>query len=160
MSIKKTLFGCESVLPNFVSTYNKFIDNFIIDKVTGAIKCVMPEVQIDKNKLVRWVSMCVALDSIDESSAISLATQKKFNEKDYKIAVLEKALQLGCEIFYKDSGYEDCPMCEDASGFCDSYHKCKTCHSQTGYCPENKEGACWVDYFKYEAERLLNKNQK
>lgn len=93
MNKDKTLFGCESLLPNFINQYNKAVDSYIYDKVSGAIRYAMPEIRIDRDKLVKWVNMCIKLDNIDKEASISLAIQRKFDEKDHKIEILEHALR-------------------------------------------------------------------
>lgn len=93
MNKDKTLFGCESLLPNFINQYNKAVDSYIYDKVSGAIRYAMPEIHIDRDKLVKWVNMCIKLDNIDKEASLSLAIQRKFEEKDRKIEILEHALR-------------------------------------------------------------------
>lgn len=93
MSKNKTLFGCESLLPNFIKQCNNAVDSYIYDKVSGAIRYAMPEIHIDRDKLVKWVNMCIKLDNIDKEASLSLAIQRKFDEKDHKIEILEHALR-------------------------------------------------------------------
>lgn len=47
----KTIFGCESLIPNFLMQVDKAYDNFIFDKIDNTIRCSMPEMQIDVEKL-------------------------------------------------------------------------------------------------------------
>jgi hypothetical protein len=62
-----------------------------------AIKTYMPTVVFDREKLERWVKLCVKLDNIDNTDLINMATAKKFEELKYRLSLTEKALELACE---------------------------------------------------------------
>lgn len=54
-------------------------------------------IQIDKQKFEHWLNFCAKLEQIDKSELIDIAIKRKFDEKDHRIAVLERALKLACE---------------------------------------------------------------
>lgn len=86
MSInKKTLFGCESILPNFISKVNESYDNYCFNKVVDEIKITMPEIIIDRPKLEKWVNMCVRLENIDKETRDELGFKMKLAEKDQQL---------------------------------------------------------------------------
>lgn len=86
MSInKKTLFGCESILPNFISKLNSDYNNYYFDKITNEIKVIMPEIIIDRPKLEKWVNMCVRLENIDKETRDELGFKMKLAEKDQQL---------------------------------------------------------------------------
>lgn len=78
-------------------------------------------------------------------------------EQDHKIAVLERALKLACKRYWDDCGMEDCPYGENES-FDTNNKKCQSCSDNSGM-TENKDGCCWVEFFKSQAESDI-KNEK
>jgi hypothetical protein len=128
---KNTIFGCESIMPNFIKEVRSCYDNYIYDEITGAIKVRMPLVEIDHDKLEKWVNMCIHLDNIDKEGQDELGLRIKIAELQHQLKVSEKALELACEKL----AYNWCfQMGEDA--FCGD---CKP---------------CLIDYFKEQAKEM------
>ena len=94
---KTTLFGCESIIPNFIKEVRSCYDDYIFDEITGAIKVRMPQVEIDHDKLERWVNMCIHLENIDKEGQDELGLRMKIAQLQYQLALTEKALELACE---------------------------------------------------------------
>ena len=90
---KKTLFGCESILPNFISKVNESYDNYCFNKVVDEIKITMPEIIIDRPKLEKWVNMCICLENIDKEAREELGFKMKLAQKDEQIASLENKIE-------------------------------------------------------------------
>lgn len=94
---KTTLFGCESIIPNFIKEVRSCYDDYIFDEITGAIKVRMPQVEIDHDKLERWVNMCIHLENIDKEGQDELGLRMKIAQLQYQLALTEKALELACK---------------------------------------------------------------
>lgn len=94
---KSIIFGCDSVLPDFITQVQRGYNNYIYDEVTGAIKVRFPELQIDQERLEKWVKMCLHLERLDKEELNELGLRKKIVDKDHQIKVLEKALELACD---------------------------------------------------------------
>ena len=110
---KSTIFGEESFFDNYMVEIYEAKDNYVYDKVSGAIKVAMPNVQISEERLKKWVNLCLKLDNIDKSDLIDMATQKKFFDLQHRLDVAEKALELACNEelrsfgeYDEDYGYE------------------------------------------------------
>ena len=95
----KTIFGEEHFLDNTMCEIfyekNKEIDDYIFDNIYATSTKI--GITVDKDKLRRWLILSGQLEQIDKSDLIDIAIKKKFDEKDHRIAVLERALKLACE---------------------------------------------------------------
>lgn len=85
-----TVFGEEHFLDSTMVYVAKQTDNIILDEIHKAT--VRVGVQVDEEKLKRWLKLCGELEHIDESALIDIATQKKFADKDQQIRSLEEQL--------------------------------------------------------------------
>ncbi len=91
----KTIFGEENFIDKEMINVYKLYDEQLTD---GIYACATKMgIQIDKQKFEHWLNFCAKLEQIDRSDLIDIAIKRKFDEKDYKIAVLERALELACE---------------------------------------------------------------
>ena len=60
----------------------------------GTIQAILRVgVDVDKEKLEKWLDLCVKLESIDESTLIDIAISKKFKELNDKIYQLKQELK-------------------------------------------------------------------
>lgn len=93
---KPTIFGEESfMIPNMVEQlYHKEME-FRDDVLFGRIAC---DFNLDKEKVKRQLELCNKLENIDKTDLIDMATKKKLLDKDYEIKVLQKALELACDL--------------------------------------------------------------
>ena len=127
-----------------------FIDKYMVEIVTKQEQYILDEmckasikmgVHINKERLQKWLKLCMQLENIDQTALIDIATRKKFTEKnniiaqkDKEINILQKALRLACADYY------------DVDMYC--YHQCnKDCCSAISC-----DYQCLVDYYKNKAE--------
>ena len=104
----RTIFGEENFFNKEMAKLYKAQDECVLNEMSIAIKTYMPTVVFDREKLERWVKLCIKLDNIDNTDLISMATAKKFEELKDQLALTEKALELAC----KNSKFEDaCEYC-------------------------------------------------
>ena len=95
---KSTIFGEEhfidTTMINLVKQKNDAIDNYIFERMENEIKGTMfvemPQVIIDKEKLKKWVTLCMKLENIEHSDLIDMATKKKITDLEAKLAESEK----------------------------------------------------------------------
>lgn len=102
------IFGEDSFFNKQMATVYKAQDEYVYNEMSMAIKTYMPTVVFDREKLERWVNLCLKLDDIDNSDLIDMATAKKFKELKQQLSLTEKALELACE----DVGCDVCPLDE------------------------------------------------
>ena len=74
---------------------------------------------------------------------------KRIKELEEQNKKLERALELFGEYYWNDCGYEDCPCGEGRYGGFE-YERCVPCCDEY---TKNKDGCCWVKYFKWLAEK-------
>ena len=91
------IFGEDNFFNKEMAKFYKAQDEYVYNEMSMAIKKYMPTVVFDREKLERWVKLCVKLDNIDKSDLIDMATQKKFAELKDQLALTEKALELACK---------------------------------------------------------------
>lgn len=106
------------------------------------------------------LSFCHMKETINFPLALndySVLLNQMFEEKETKIEVLERALEFACKRYWDDCGMEDCPYGENES-FDANNKKCQSCSDNSGM-TENKDGCCWVEFFKSQAESDI-KNEK
>ena len=108
------IFGEDNFFNKEMAKFYKAQDEYIYNEMSMAIKTYMPTVVFDREKLERWVKLCVKLDNIDNTDLINIATQKKFEELKDKLALTEKALELACEDM-------ECNCCPLDVTICDSW---------------------------------------
>ena len=90
----KTILGEEHFIDKNMLKIYKLYDEQLTDGIyTYATKM---GIQIDKQKFEHWLNFCAKLEQIDKSDLIDIAIKRKFDEKDYRIAVLERALKKAC----------------------------------------------------------------
>lgn len=97
----RKIFGEDSFFNKEMAKFYKAQDEYVYNEMSMAIKKYMPTVVFDREKLERWVKLCVKLDNIDNTDLIDMATQKKFKELKDQLALTEKALELACEEYSK-----------------------------------------------------------
>ena len=98
-----TIFGEENFFNKEMAKLYKAQDEYIYNEMSIAIKTYMPTVVFDREKLEKWVKLCVKLDNIDNTDLIDMATQKKFEELKDQLALTEKALEKSYEYHKKHS---------------------------------------------------------
>lgn len=98
------IFGAEHFISDFVEIYDIECQRIVIDAITKTIKCKMPEVKIDEQKLKDWIVLCARLEHIDKSDLIDIAVKKKFADKDEELAIYKRALELACEKYINVDG--------------------------------------------------------
>lgn len=86
----KTIFGEEHFLDNTMCEIAKAVDDEVINNIYKTSLKV--GIKVNKDKLRRWLILCGQLENIDKSHLIDIAIKRKFDEKDHKNAVLERAL--------------------------------------------------------------------
>ena len=95
-----TIFGEEhfidTAMVELVEQRNRAIDNLVFEQMENVLKCEasvpMPNVVIDKDKLRKWVVLCMKLENVEESELVDIATRKKFLDLKQQIADLEAKL--------------------------------------------------------------------
>ncbi|MBQ7798061.1 MAG: hypothetical protein IJ371_02955 [Clostridia bacterium] len=70
-----------------------------------------------------------------------------------RLALTEKALELACSYLWEISGREDCPNAFSSEEF-DEINKCNCVHDE-----RNINGKCWIELFKYDAKKELEKSK-
>lgn len=97
-----TIFGEEHFLDDKMCAIAHEIDNEVLDNIHKSSLEI--GVRVDKNKLKHWLNLCGQLENIDRTALIDFAVQRKFNDKDRKIANLQeqnkklkRALKLACK---------------------------------------------------------------
>ena len=100
-----TIFGEEHFLDDkmceIAHERAKEIDKHILDNIYKSSLEI--GVRVDKDKLRHWLILCGQLENIDKTALIDIAVQRKFAEKDHRIADLQeqnkklkRALKLAC----------------------------------------------------------------
>ena len=124
------IFGEDSFFNKQMATVYKAQDEYVYNEMSMAIKTYMPTVVFDREKLERWVNLCLKLDNIDNSDLIDMATQKKFAELKDQLALTEKALELACKWINDTQEMDsDCPIyadCFRVEKDCDNWD-CENC---------------------------------
>ena len=91
----KTIFGEEHFIDREMINIYKLYDKQFTD---GVYACATKMgIEVNKRKFEHWLKFCAELEQIDKSDLIDIAIKRKFDEKDHRIAVLERALDLACE---------------------------------------------------------------
>lgn len=84
---KNTIFGEENfIIKDMVTEINNKLDNVIIDNLTNTIKYVLPEIQINHEKVKRWAMLCSRLENIEETELVNMATKKKITDLKDELA--------------------------------------------------------------------------
>lgn len=83
------IFGEDNFFNKEMAKFYKAQDEYVYNEMSMAIKTYMPTVVFDREKLERWVKLCVKLDNIDKSDLIDMAIQKKFSELNKRVKDLE-----------------------------------------------------------------------
>lgn len=136
------IFGEDSFFNKEMATFYKAQDEYVYNEMSMAIKTYMPTVVFDREKLERWVNLCVKLDNIDKSDLIDMATQKKFAELKDQIILTEKALELACKEYSKLYCWHHCSYDKEKAGFvCD--------------CCENGDYKFFKDNFLEQAKEMM-----
>lgn len=97
-----TIFGEQSFIDKEmvkITTQQRIIEE------QGIIKAILDMgVSVDKERLERWIQLCLKLETIDEQDLVDIATHKKFMELHHEINKLKteverhkQALYLACE---------------------------------------------------------------
>lgn len=99
------------------------------------------------------------LEALSEDALIGLYIQKCFDTDVEKsdlaeqLALTKKALELACSYIWEISGREDCPNSFSSEEF-DEINKCNCVHDE-----RNINGKCWIELFKYDAKKELEKSK-
>ena len=105
----------------------------------------MPNVIIDKERLEKWIDLCLKLENIDKSDLIDMATQKRFLEIQRENKVYKRAFELCCGHLINT--------------FCDFDKICEYCEFVNK--PKNKYDCKWncveevMKHFKCVAEKEI-----
>ena len=96
-----TIFGVEHFLDDKMCEMAQEIDNEVLDNIHKSSLEI--GVRVDKDKLRHWLILCGQLENNDKTALIDIAVQRKFDEKDHRIADLQeqnkklkRALKLAC----------------------------------------------------------------
>lgn len=98
------IFGEDNFFNKEMAKLYKAQDEVYFNEMSMTIKTYMPTIVFDREKLEKWVRLCIRLDDIDNTDLIDMATAKKFQELKEKLSLTEKALELACEAV-------DCDVC-------------------------------------------------
>ena len=81
------------------------IDEIVFDEMETIIRYRLPEIKIDKDRLKRWVVLCMKLENIEHSDLIDLAIKKKMSEirADERKKVCQQIKELIDPIFRQDT---------------------------------------------------------
>ena len=88
-----TIFGEEHFFDKLMVEVYESTNKYVYDKFSGAVKVAMPHVEIDEERLKRWINLCLKLDDIDKSDLIDMATRKKFMEQQDTINKLKREIE-------------------------------------------------------------------
>ena len=95
-SPKTTIFGEEhfidTTMIKLVQQKNEAVDNYIFEQMANSLKgsvfVEMPQVIIDKEKLKKWVVLCMKLENIEHSELVDMATKKRIADLESKLSKL------------------------------------------------------------------------
>lgn len=98
---KNTIFGEEHFIDTqmikLVEQRNNAIDNFVFEQMENTIKGTlfveMPKVEIDKEKLKKWVILCMKLENIEHSQLVDMATKKRIADLEAKLSEKDKEIE-------------------------------------------------------------------
>lgn len=114
---KNTIFGEENfIIKDMVTEINNKLGNVIIDNLTNTIKYVLPEIQINHEKVKRWAMLCSRLENIEETELVNMATKKKITDLKDELAQQKAMWQKLKEWIEKDHdwnlerGNNDCAL--------------------------------------------------
>lgn len=110
-----TIFGEEhfidTTMINLIEQRNNAIDDFVFQQmenvITGSGFIPMPQVVIDKEKLKKWITLCMKLENIEQSELIDMATKKKIADLEAKLAESKKPKEIRFNGFVIDCNYEE-----------------------------------------------------
>ena len=76
---------------HFIDRSMIHIIEYGVQKLTDGVyqQAVEYGLNVDKEKLAKWLEFCAKLECIDETELVDLATKRKFAEKDSRIESLE-----------------------------------------------------------------------
>ena len=99
---KSTIFGEENFFdPSMITLqYNNAVEKYVYDEFSMAVKMQFPNVSINKEKLTRWVKLCLHLDNIEYKELKDIALKKKISDLIEQRSLTEKALELACNDIY------------------------------------------------------------
>lgn len=95
MENKSTIFGEEHFIDiNMIHfEYNKAFDSFVFDEMTKTANMIFPRVKIDKEKLQKWIQLCMKLENIEQSELVDMATKKRITDLEAKLYEKDTELQ-------------------------------------------------------------------
>lgn len=90
-----TIFGNESFFDkNMVQLYEDAKKNVIIDRINEQIQLHFNiDAQIDKERLRKWINLCLRLENIEESELIKIATRMRINKLKKQVFELKEELK-------------------------------------------------------------------
>jgi hypothetical protein len=99
---KNTIFGEEHFIDTqmikLMEQRSNAIDNYVFEQMENTIKGTlfveMPKVEIDKEKLKKWVVLCSKLENIEHSELVDMATKKKIVDLKTKLEQSQKEKEL------------------------------------------------------------------
>ena len=99
---KNTIFGEEHFIDTqmikLVEQRNNAIDNYVFEQMDNVIKgslfVEMPQVEIDKEKLKKWVILCMKLENIEHSELVDIATKKTIADIESKLTESEENIKI------------------------------------------------------------------
>ena len=153
---KSTIFGNECffdpkmIILEYNRQLNDCINDCIIETLENNIKSIkysykIPNVIIDKERLKKWLDLCLKLENIDKSDLVDMATQKKFLEIQRENKVYKRAFELCCG--------------QLINIFCDFDKSCENCEVINKYKNKYKyKGNCVEEvmkHFKCVAEKEI-----
>ena len=101
--LETTIFGEESFFDKHMVKIYEATNKYVYDKFSSAIKVAMPQVEINEERLKRWINLCLKLENIEQSELIDMATQKRFLELKHKLEEKERQVS----VYAKEIGFLD-----------------------------------------------------
>lgn len=92
------IFGEEHFIDKTMVKFYQMQEGLIINNLEDCAKEIKfnYDIVVDKEKLRKWLILCIRLENIDQSTLIDMATKKKFAEKDEEIEILKRTLMNTC----------------------------------------------------------------
>ena len=91
----------DKTMVEIIRESNQRVESLVIDEMTRTIRMAMPKIAVlvNKDKLKKWINLCIKLDNIEQDELIDMAVRKRFSdmalklqEKDAEIRRLRNAL--------------------------------------------------------------------
>lgn len=128
-----TIFGEQSFIDKEMV---KIITQQRIIEEQGIIKAILDMgISVDKERLERWIQLCLKLETIDEQDLVDIATHKKFMELHHEINKLKTEVKRHKQALHL--------VCEEAHGFIIESEGC-------WFGADSFETFDWFDELSYE----------